>query len=153
MAYLVNLAYHCEIDGIPLSTPAWEHVNLYALLAVGAVRGENVVMPGAVGRRPVRRRTDQMTATIEMAFFGDFDWTGAPQADGRQGLARNLAEFKSTVVDPTITVDSVRTAIIHLPSGAVSAGIQILGFEFGEAYNPTAMSASMDVAVLQGQFL
>lgn len=152
MAYTVNLAVHLDIDGVPLSTPAWEHTNLYLMTGQGSVRGENVVMPGALGRRAVRRRTDEMNQTIELAFFGNVDWTGAPHADPVAGLMANLAEFKAKVVDPTLTADSTRPATLVLPAGNLTASVQVLGFEITESYDPASVAASMDIAVLQGAF-
>lgn len=152
MSYTVNLAVHMTIAGVPLSTRAWEHTNLYLMLAQGSVRGENVVMPGALGRRAVRRRTDEMNQTIELAFFGDVDWQGAPQSDPVAGLMANLAEFKDKVVDPTLTADSTRPATLVLPAGTLTAAVQVLGFEITESYNASAVAASMDIAVLQGAF-
>jgi hypothetical protein len=153
VAYVVNLAVHLEIASVPLSTPAWEHTNLYLLLGQGGVRGENVVMPGALGRRAVRRRTDEMTTTVDLSFWGDTDWEGISQTDPVMGLVRNLAQFKAQVVDPTTTADSVRPAVIHLPTGTLTAGVQVLGFEIQEAYNPSSVSASMDIAIIQGAFV
>jgi hypothetical protein len=152
MVYTVNLGIHLEIASVPMSTPAWEHTNLYVLLGQGKVRGENVVMPGALGRRAVGRRTDEMTETIDLAFFGDVDWTGAPQTDPVAGLFANLAEFKAKVVDPTLTADSTRPATLVLPDGNLSAQVQVLGFEISESYNASSVSASMDIAILGGAF-
>jgi hypothetical protein len=152
MAYTVRFATHMTIAGVPLSTPAWEHTNLYVMTGQGAVRGENVVMPGALGRRAVRRRTDEMNQTIELAFFGNMDWTGTAQADPIAGLMANLAEFKAKVVDPTLTADSTRPATLVLPSGTLTASVQVLGFEITESYDPASVAASMDIAVLQGAF-
>lgn len=153
MAYVVNLATHLEIDGIPLSTPAWEQTNLYTMLGVGSARGDNVVMPGAVGRRAVRRRTDELTVTIDLAIRGGIDPRGVVHADPIAGLIANIDELRDNLVDPPAAyLNSVRPAIIHLPTGTLTAGVQVLGFEIVEAYNPTEISASMDICVVEGRF-
>jgi hypothetical protein len=153
MAYQVHFPTHLEIDGVPLSTPAWEHLNLQALLGSAAVRGENVVMPGAVGVRPVRRRPTETNYTLDLAIFGDRNWEGVAYPDPVVGLVANLGHLRANVIDPLETVNSVRPATIHLPSGTLVASIQVLGFEVTEAYSSIDVLASMDITVIQGAFL
>lgn len=153
MAYTINLATHLEINGVPLSTPAWEHTNLYTLLSAASVRGENVVMPGAVGVRPVRRRPTETNRTIDITVFGQQDWQGDDYEDPIMGLATNLAHLRANVVDTLATANSVRTAVIFLPEDTMTAAIQVLGFEITEALSPGCVQASMDIAVLRGQFV
>lgn len=152
MAYAVNFPVHLEIGGVPLSCTAWEHLNLQALLGAANVRGENVVMPGAVGIRPVRRRPTETTYTLDMAVFGQQDWEGRDYSDPVHGLITNLAHLRANVVDPLATTNSLRTAIIHLPTGTLAASIQVLGFEVTEAISPADVYASMEIAVMQGAF-
>jgi hypothetical protein len=153
MAYVVNFTMHLEIAGVPLSTPAWEHTNLQAVLGAASVRGENVVMPGAVGVRPVRRRPTETVHTVELTVFGDRDWENTAQPDPVMGLIRNLEHLKTNVVDPLATTNSVRTAVLVLPVGTRTAAVQVLGFEVVEHLSPACVNASMDVAFLRGQFV
>lgn len=152
MAYAVNFPMHLEIDGVPLSTAAWEHLNLHALFSGANVRGENVVMPGAVGVRPVRRRPTETMHTVDMAVFGHRSWDGTPYSDPVAGLVANLAHLRTNVVNPLATTNSLRTAIIHLPTGTLAASVQVLGFEVTEAVGPADVYASMDISVIQGAF-
>lgn len=150
MAYVVNFAMHLEINGVPLSTPAWEHTNLQAVLGAATVRGENVVMPGAVGVRAVRRRPTETNHTIELCVFGDRSWDGSTNTDPVMGLIANLEHLKTNVVDPLASTNSVRTAILRLPTGTRTAAIQVLGFEVVETLSPACVNASMDVTFLRG---
>jgi hypothetical protein len=150
MAYVINFETHLEINGVPLSTPAWEHTNLQAVLGAAAVRGENVIMPGAVGVRAVRRRPTETNHTLELTVFGDRDWEGLPYDDGVMGLIANLEHLKANVVDPLATTNSVRTAVLVLPVGTRTAAIQVLGFEVTEALSPSCVNASMDITFLRG---
>jgi hypothetical protein len=152
MAYVVRFAQHLTIDGVPLSTTAWEHLNLQALFGAGAVRGDNVVMPGAVGRRAVRRRTDEMGATLELAVWGETDWEGIDQTDPVAGLMRNLDHLHTNVVDPLVSANSVRSATITSPGSTLAAGVQVLGFEVSEVLSPTTVQASMDITIIGGRF-
>jgi hypothetical protein len=152
MAYVVNLATHLVIDGVPLSTPAWEHTNLYDLFGAAKVRGDNLVMPGAVGVRPLRRRPTETPRTINITVFGDRAPDGTAQTDPIAGLHANLDALFTNVVDPLVTPNSTRTAIIVLPSTTLTAQIQVLGFEIVEALNPGTVNASMDVTIIEGQF-
>jgi hypothetical protein len=153
MAFVVNLATHLTISDVPLSTPAWEHTNLYYLLNVGAVRGENVVMPGAIGRRAVRRRTDEANVTIDLAVFGEHDWEGNPHADAIAGLIDNIEYLRENLVDPpAATPSSLRPAVLTHPGGTLSASVQVLGFEITEAISPSTVNASFDIAIIGGRF-
>jgi hypothetical protein len=141
MTFVVNLATHLSISDVPLSTPAWEHTNIYALLSVGAVRGENVVMPGAIGRRAVRRRTDEANVTIELAIFGEEDWEGNPHADPIAGLIDNIEYLRDNLVDPpAATPTSLRPAVLTYPGGTLTADVQVLGFEITEGLAPSAVN-------------
>lgn len=153
MPYTINFPTHLEIDMVPLSTPAWEHLNLYALLGAATVRGENVVMPGAVGVRPVRRRPTETNYTVDMAIYGDRDWQGDPYDDPMMGLWSNLAHLRANVVDPLAKTNSVRTATIVLPEGTLTAAVQVLGFEITENVGTACVMAGMEIAVLRGQFV
>lgn len=152
MAYAVNFPMHLEIDGVPLSTAAWEHLNLQTLFSGANVRGENVVMPGAVGVRPVRRRPTETMHTVDLAIFGHRDWEGEPYPDPPAGLVANIEHLRANVVNSLATTNSLRTAIIYLPTGTLAASIQVLGFEITEAIGPSDVYASMEISVIQGAF-
>lgn len=152
MSFVVNFSTHLEISGIPLSCAAWEHTNLYLVLNMGSGRGENVIMPGAVGRRAVRRRIDEATVTLELAIFGDRDPIGAPTADPIAGLIDNIEYLQDHLVDPPAAANSLRPAVIHHPAGTLTANVQILGFEIGDAYSPGCVTASLDMTVIGGRF-
>lgn len=152
MPYAINLATHLVIDDIPLSTAAWEHLNIYALLGAAATRGENKVMPGAVGVRPLRHRPTETTQTLDLAIYGERNWEGTAYPDPKQGLVRNVAFLRSNVADPLLTPDSVRTASLVLPGETWTAAVQVLGFEITESIGPASVFASMDITIIGGAF-
>lgn len=154
MAYVTRFAHHLEIDGVPLSTPAWEHLDIQALYAGPQTRGENRVMPGAVGVRALPWRPDQTMRTLTLAIFGDLSWDGTTNIDPVAGLWANVAHLEAFVIDNPGNETSTRTATIKRPGAAdLVATIQVRGFEVAqESYSPAAISASMDIALMSGGF-
>lgn len=153
MAYVTNFDHHLVIDDVPLSTPAWEHINLYGLYSSGAVRGDNRVMPGAVGVRALRRRPTQTNRTLDLVIFGDRQPDGTPNADAIAGLFANIAALNA-LADPLATANSTRAATIVRPgAGSLSAAVQILGFTISDEHiGPWVAAASMDITVIEGAF-
>ena len=153
MAYLTNFTHRLEIDDVPLSTPAWEHLDIQALYSGPAMRGENRVMPGAYGRRALPKRPDETTRTLTIAVFGFQRWDGTANPDPVAGLWENINHLHAFIIDPPATADSTRLAkIVRIDQPDLFARIQVLGFEVDETYSPAAISASMDIAVISGGF-
>jgi hypothetical protein len=153
MAYTVNFTHHLEIDGVPLSTPAWEHLDIQALYSGAKVRGDNRVMPGAAGRRALPWRPDETMRTLTLAIFGDVSWDGSVNSDSVAGLWANIAHLQTFVVDNPLNAGSTRTAVIkRIGATDLTATIQVRGFEIEESYGPSAVSASMEIALLSGRF-
>jgi hypothetical protein len=154
MAYVIRFTHHLEIDGVPLSTPAWEHLDIQTLYAGAEVRGENRVMPGARGRRALPWRPDETMRTLTLAIFGDLSWDGTKNADAEAGLWANIAHLQAFIVDNPLNADSTRTAVIKRAGQPdLIATIQVRGFEIdAEPYSPAAVSASMDIALMSGAF-
>lgn len=147
-------SHHLQIDGVPLSTPAWEHLDIQTLYAGPATRGENRVMPGAGGRRALPWRPDETMRTLTLAIFGDRTWEGTVNADPVAGLWANVAHLRTFVVANPLNAGSTRVATIKRTGAPdLSATIQVRGFEIDEeSYSPAAISASLDVALLSGGF-
>lgn len=154
MAYAIVFDHHVEIDGVPLSTPAWEHLNIQALYSAASRRGENRVMPGASGRRGLPWRADETMRTITMIVTGDKHWDGTLNADPSAGLWANLAHLTVNVASTPATGDGSRQAVIKR-NGApdLFASVQVRGFEIDdESYSPAAVGLTIDIALLQGAF-
>jgi hypothetical protein len=154
MAYVVHFGHHLEIDGVPLSTPAWEHVNIEALYAGPTVRGENRVMPGAGGRRALLWRPDETMVTVSLAIFGDVRWDGTVNTDAVAGLWANRDHLYTNVVANPGNTDSTRAGVIKRAGAADrTARIQVRGFNIEEHIGTTALRASLDIAVISGSFV
>jgi hypothetical protein len=154
MAYVVRFPHHLEIDGVPLSTPAWEHLNIQTLYSGPETRGDNRVMPGAAGRRALPWRADQTMRTLTLAIFGGLRWDGAANPDAVAGLWANVAHFIANIVDTPNTPGCTRTAVIKRTGAAdLTATIQVRGFEIDDnPYSPGDVAASLDIALLAGGF-
>lgn len=117
MPYVVTAAEYLEIDGVPLSTPAWVTSDMDDLWGSADVRGDDVVIPGAAGALAQPRRRTATKATVELQVMGDTDWEGGAYANPAAGLATNCAHLLA-LTDPPGTTDGTRTAILHFPTGA-----------------------------------
>jgi hypothetical protein len=155
MAYLIRFPHHLEIDGVPLSTPAWEHLDIQSLYSGPSTRGDNRVLPGARGQRALPWRADMTMRTLTLAIFGDLSWDGTKNDDPPTGLWANIAHLEAFIIDNPGNATSTRTATIKRPGFADRvATIQVRGFEIdSESYSPAAVSASMDIALMSGAFL
>jgi hypothetical protein len=154
MAYAIVFPHHVEIDGVPLSTPAWEHLNIQSLYSAAGRRGENRVMPGASGRRALPWRPDETMRTLSMIVTGDKHWDGTLNADPVAGLWANLAHLITNVANYPTSPDGTRTAVIKRPGAPdLSSLLQVRGFEVDdESYSPAAVGLTIDIALLQGAF-
>lgn len=120
MAYAIPTDEYVEIDGVPLTTAAWTLVDHAELWGSPEVRGGDVIIPGAAGVLPQRRRPTVTRVDLELAIVGDVSWDGAPEPDVRVGLARNVDHLRALTAAPG-TPDGTRLAVLHLPAGHTPA--------------------------------
>lgn len=158
MAYVITFPLHyLEIDEIPLSTPAWEVLNLEDLESGPDVRGEPRLLPGAVGVRANPLRATVTEHTLNLYFHGSADPEGNPFDEAHAGILSNLARFRADVVSqPSVGV--TRNAVLHLPDpddpdteGPSRTGaVQIRKLSVGEALSPDCVRATLDLIILGG---
>lgn len=117
MAYVITSPEWLEIDGVPLSTPAWETTEASELWSSGDVRGNDLIIPGAAGVRPYPRRPTVTPATIELSVVGDTAPDGTAQPEPRAGLAANCALLEALVGPNGIDADGTRLAVLHYAPG------------------------------------
>lgn len=108
------------IDGIALNGPAWDIPNLSSLWFAATVRGESVVMPTAAGQRSNPVRLDEHTQDLLLIVNGLADRTGVaePSGDPWQGLASNLEDLWSLVLQPIDSGRGTRAATLLMPDGS-----------------------------------
>lgn len=150
MAYEITFpSQYLELAGVPLSTPAWEVLNLQVLLSGPTTRGSNVIIPGATGVRPRRRRATERRLTLELALSGIRDAEGTLYDDPVLGLLENIEALRE-VTDPPTASNSVITATLYWNGETRTGGVQVENFEVGAYTSPTDVPATIDITILAG---
>lgn len=148
-----NLTERLEIDGVPLSTPAWEIEDLAPLWDTGEIRGQDQEVPYRRGTIPFRRTYGPKRVDLPIAVMGDFDSDGNPAADARAQLWTNRRELIRTVLRPLQvgTADGERLVRYYAPDGTTLAGPgQIVGGLRPTQLGPVAMRASLSLRLSEG---
>jgi hypothetical protein len=140
---------YIELAGLPLSTPAWELLNIEVLLAGMQARGSNIVIPHASGTRARRRRRDQRTVTLEMAVTGAYDPLGAVNVDAALGLLANL-EALAAALNPPATTDSLVAVTLTWRGVTRNGFAQVEGYEVGTHASPSDVPLTIDLTFPRG---
>jgi hypothetical protein len=91
---------YLEFNGVPLSTPAWEALDLSPAYDAAPLRGEDRLIPEAQGRRALHQIVDELSFVIPLAVWGFKDWDDNEYADPMMGLLTNLEFLKANVFAP-----------------------------------------------------
>lgn len=81
----------------PMRCPGWWLLDMSPLWGFPAQRGENLVIPGAQGRRPNPRRLDQAIYVMPIHIIGEVNVSGGTYANPLQGLYENLRWLRDNV--------------------------------------------------------
>lgn len=151
MSYDVHFDQHLVVGDVPLSTPAWEVLNIHVLMSGPSVRGENRMIPGAVGVRPLRHRPTEKTVSLEMAVFGDMDPAGDPIVEPEAGVWANWLALRTQFNELLLNVgDSTTLAVLHYRGGTIQGLVQVLGYEVGSTVNPSTLNVTLDLNIIAG---
>lgn len=141
-----------EIDGISLHTPAWCITDCIQLWLPNATRGQNVIIPGANGKRAYPMRRDEANYSLPMAITGYVDEFGDRYADPWDGLQYNIAFLYANLVDVTIYANTL-PATLTMPDLSVrTAEVQIRGLNLGDQPAPLRR-ATLELVVPSGRFI
>lgn len=152
MAYAITFpTQHFVLNGVPLSTPAWELLNLQVLLSGPAIRGSNVILPGAPGTKARRRRPTERSVTLELQVFGSHDADGVAHTDPVLGLMLNIDALRQ-VTEPPTTNDSLVTATLIWKSITRDEQVQVVGFDVGGNVGTGSVAATIDLVIPSGAF-
>ena len=144
---------YLEVGGVPLSIDgAWRVTDYTPLLAEADQRGEDVLVPYQDGRKAKRRWRDSAKVAVPMVIFGKNDENGDLHADEVDGLEANIAFLNDNVVAPVASGDGTRAATLHLPGGARTASVHILGLELARL-SPIAARGSLALSIPAGRFV
>lgn len=136
--------FACEgaltIGGISMNRLAWAVLaddrgsnGLLQAVTLIEVRGEDRILPGAVGVIPYQRRLTSVRMDFRIIVIGELNSAGAANADHTAGLIANLKYLYANVVAPTGTGDGTRPAVLTLPGqAAVAANIHVVGLDVQE---------------------
>lgn len=118
-------ARYATINGVPLDTYAWEVVGdgYDPLLNIPSLRGDDVVMPGAVGRRAYPRVIDAAVVSLPLQIHGGFDQDGGTISDSIQGMLQHQEYLSENLGLPgTSGVDADRGTVpmVFVRSGSLS---------------------------------
>jgi hypothetical protein len=153
MSYIVTRSEYLTIDSLPLSTPAWETLDLSELNDGPGVRGEDYVVPQLRGALPRQRTTDSRTVNIPIVIFGDKSSTGAVHANPREGLLTNINELKTAIRPHRRTIQigtPTRTLTWYRPGGNVFTQVHISPELSLDYINPTTARAVLTITIPSG---
>jgi hypothetical protein len=148
MAFVITSPEWLEIDGIPLSTPAWETADMSDLLSSPEVRGDDILVPYGDGVRPYPRRPTVTPASIELQIVGDTAPDGTATANPREGLQVNCA-ILATLADRPAVADGTRLATLHLVGAVRSARVHVLRIRFART-GPNYATGQLELSIPSG---
>lgn len=149
-----NLTEYIEIDAVPLSTPAWEILDLSPLWDIGEVLGELDTVPYRRGVVPFRRPLGGKRLDFPFVIVGDLDPDGDPTSDPREGLLANRDAFVRDVVRPPMvgTVTGTRLLRYHLPgaAGIRSGPVSLNGKMDPQPFGSGALRGNLRLVLTEG---
>ncbi len=129
MAGFCDDEYGCfgsmTVDGFPLNCPGWDLYGYQQLWGEFEVRGEDVLLPTAEGRRSYPGRVDQSSYEMTLYVTGEANSLGVANADVWQGLFDNLQTLANNAFLPVGTGRGTRSAVLTHPwGGTMTADIK-----------------------------
>ena len=150
--YLATEDEYLTLGDVVLNTPAWTHTNLGDLWSGPPTRGQDIALPSAHGQRPYPRMVDAWRVTLNLAIYGDVDWSGVAYADRRIGLWTNVDHLRANATDPPGGARGTRPLVLRLPDGSTrSASAVVERFIIGSAVNYFSLLATVDIVVPEGR--
>lgn len=140
------------VNSLLLATPAYLCTDLSDLWVPSSpLRGQNVLIPGAIGRLATPRRRDEVHHSLPMVISGVVDDVGAEYTDPWAGLEANLADLE-TALDPPAPPTATVAASLTMPSGAVrTASVQVDGIKVGIHVGPV-FRCTLELTIPAGRF-
>lgn len=151
MSFVVAAPEYLVIDGIPLSTPAWETNQLDDLLASPEMRGDDILVPYGDGVRAQPRRPTVTKAAVGLQVVGDTRPDGTPHTSPREGLRLNIEALCWLAGRDGVDPDGTRLAELHLAGDTRVGRVHVLRLRFvriGPAYATGQMELSIPAGAL-----
>lgn len=105
---------YATINGVALDTYAWRVVDsgYDELLNTPALRGDDMILPTASGRRAYTRVIDATVVSIPLLVIGGYDQDGVPKTDPVKGMLEHRAYLRSNLGLPGATgIDANRGTV------------------------------------------
>lgn len=156
MSLLPGVPNYGELNGVLLDTYAWRVVNegYDALLNCPALRGTDLVMPHARGRRPYPRVIDATVVSFPMLISGHLDEDGEPISDPRTGLLQHRDYLRENLglADDGDPVDGTVPFVFHredLPDW--TGDVTFLGFNGWTTLGRSDALVRLDLSIPDGE--
>jgi hypothetical protein len=127
---VINAVEYLVIDGIPLSTPAWQTPELSDLLSTPEMRGDDMLVPYGDGVRPYPRRPTVTKASVTLQVVGDTAPDGTAHASARTGLRLNIEALSWLASSAGVDGQGTRLAELHLEGATRTGRVHILRMRF-----------------------
>ena len=151
MPYTIVDNEYVQINGVPLSTTAWEVNDLAPLWDAASLRGEDRVIPFSDGALPLRRFRDEMRIVIPITIWGFYDWNNNANADARIGLQRNIDHLRDNILTPNTAGTGTWNLILVMPDGGTrGAGCFVIPPMQLTPLGPSAVTGVLDILIPQG---
>jgi len=139
-----------SIDGVPLSTSAWDVLDYADLLNGAPTRGADITVSGRRGNIARRRNIDASEASISLVIYGDKDPEGNAHADVRSGLLSNIDALKKALRPNATTLDGTRTLSVTIGEETRTAEVHTSPDIAVTALGPTAVRAVITLVIPSG---
>lgn len=138
------------IDGVSLHRPAFVVVDLTPLWLDGDQRGDDVLLPGAVGVIAEPRRVTVTKRTLPLLIDGEWMPDGTAAPDPWIGFQASIDYLRANLTEPTGVGDGTRTATLTMPNGDVRTGpVHVGPLGLGKFLDGRGR-ASLDLSLPQG---
>lgn len=154
----VTAERYATINAVPLDTYGWRvpRGGYDDLLNGRVVRGTDLTMPTASGRRAYPRKVDARTVSIPILINGKLNEAGTPYSDPIQGMLTNRDYLEATLGYPgTSGVDATRgtvplTFVRKSPLSTLTAQVTFLGLNDWTTRGGGLALARIDLSIPTG---
>jgi len=150
MSYQVTATEYIDIDGVPLSTPAWETLNFDELNSGVETRGENLIIPRRPGAFIRPRIIDQKIVNIPIIIYGNKAPDGSTYGNAREGLQTNIDLLKAALFNPYQPNDFTRLLTYHRSTTDLEAVCQTKPNLDLERLSPTTARGIITIEIPNG---
>lgn len=142
-----------EIEGatatVRLTRPNYFLTQGWRLLGTGSKRGSDVLMPGATGVRPRRRRPTVTERSLPLMVTGLLDAEGAATADPDAALDSVLTMLDDELVTDPATMDGTRVARLIRPGSTRETALHVLELEPTREIGPYTLECALVLSIPQ----